>query len=396
MRLLPEEMVEEGRGSGVAPAADTVVAAQRHSLTPVVVKPSAARRHSIIRQESFQMNTARLQSTKDIERIRQEVKLEDRKLSRLKGEQTGRTPRAGEQAFLFSNVGIKAKGPLPALRAPEVSSDEELGSLSTDSEDASPQPRRSPAGPSQSMKPTAGFTLQGSPGASYASNTGLYIQMEGLFVNSRPIYHHETRDKALYLNNDERWIIGSKAGAKLGDTKGHLYVKDLAHAATAAELDSRQWKCFDSAKKTWVIDPAIRVIPKPGVAPLKGVLAASPNVAPQKGARASVLIPQKIALAALPNVDRKEDSNKNASAARRHSIMRQESFQMKTARLQATKDTERIRQEAKLEDRKLSRLNTRTPRGGTQMGAGEQDIQAPLPALRAPEVSSDEELGSLS
>jgi hypothetical protein len=216
--------------------------------------------------------------------------------------------------------------------------------------------------------------------------------MEGLFVNSRPIYHHETRDKALYLNNDDRWIIGSQAGAKLGDTKGHLYVKDLAHAATAAELDSRQWKCFDSAKKTWVIDPAIRVIPKPGVAPLKGVLAASPNVAPQKGAHASVLIPQKIALAAVTNADRKEDPNKNASAARRHSIMRQESFQMKTARLQATKDTERIRQEAKLEDRKLSRLNTRTPRGGAQA----QGIQAPLPALRAPEVSSDEELGSLS
>ena len=198
------------------------------------------------------MNTARLQSTKDIERIRQEVKLEDRKLSRL----NSRTPRGETQ------MGAGAQD----AEAPTVqSSDEELGSLSTDSGDASPQPRRSPAGPSQSVKPTAGFTLQGSPGASYASNTGLYIQMEGLFVNSRPIYHHETRDKALYLNNDKRWIIGSKAGAKLGDTKGHLYVKDLAHAATAAELDSRQWKCLDSAKKTWVVDPAIRVIPKPGV-----------------------------------------------------------------------------------------------------------------------------------
>ena len=40
-----------------------------------------------------------------------------------------------DAAFTFSNVGIEA--PLPELRAPEVSSDEELGSLSSDSEDAS-------------------------------------------------------------------------------------------------------------------------------------------------------------------------------------------------------------------------------------------------------------------
>jgi Ca2+-binding EF-hand superfamily protein len=105
------------------------------------------------------------------------------------------------------------------------------------------------------------FVIQGKPTASYHKCLGAYHEAVGYFVNKRQIYHHERNDRSLYFNNDSRWIVSNKAAASAGGTRGHMYLKDMESATSAANLcGCRRWKAYSEFTKGWEIDSNIQVV----------------------------------------------------------------------------------------------------------------------------------------
>jgi hypothetical protein len=90
---------------------------------------------------------------------------------------------------------------------------------------------------------------------------GTYTMTTDVVVNGRFIWEHKTKDMAMYLSNNGKWVVASnKAQARDGATSALMTLAGHSEKYSPSSLDTRQWRT--SIDKVWAVRDDIRVLGK--------------------------------------------------------------------------------------------------------------------------------------